>query len=124
MADFEVEGMDALLAAFDAAPDKVLEQARAVTAKGALNIKKGMQADTQGIRHAPRFPYAITYDTKQTKTTVEAEIGPVEGGAGSLALLYFGNSKTGPVADIMRPLNAETPTYLEQLSKVAANVLA
>ncbi len=123
MADFVVEGMDDLLAAFEAAPDKVIKEAAQVTSKAALNIKKGMQQDVQGIRHAPRLPYAITYDTKQTKSSVEAEVGPVEGGAGSLAFFWFGNSKVGPQADIMRPLREETPTWLEYLSKVGTDAL-
>lgn len=70
---------------------------RAVVQRGALEVKKQMQAEAKGIAHAPGLPSAITYETKIAGGGLEFEVGPVEGGAGSLALLYYGNSKTGPV---------------------------
>lgn len=69
----------------------------AAIVKRTLNdTKKDLQAEASaGGASAGRLSSAITYDV--TAAGLGGEIGPVTGGAGSLALLYYGNSKTGPV---------------------------
>ena len=80
-------------------------------AKGAVNVKKQMQSEAKGIRHAPAMPSAITFDLRTLPTELGFEVGPVEGGAGSLALLYYGNSRTGAV--IKDPMFALTREAFE-----------
>ena len=104
--------------------DDLGRELRQVIQKGALNIKQQMQREAAGVAHAPGFPSAITFETKIAANGVEAEIGPVKGGAGSLALLYFGNSKTGPrLPDPVIALNKEAQATEQFLAKAAANVL-
>ena len=74
---------------------KVVLAQRQVVKKGALNVKKRLQDEAQGVAHAPGFPRSITFDVELQGDELVAEIGPEKGGSGSLALLYLGNSKTG-----------------------------
>ena len=73
----------------------IMTGARGVVAKGAVNVKTQMRREAQGVAHAPALPSAITFDLTVLPTTVGFEVGPVKGGAGSLALLYYGNRNTG-----------------------------
>jgi hypothetical protein len=95
--------------------------ATAIITKGAVNIKRDMRADAQGINHAPAFPDSITYDIHQTFTGPEAEIGPDKGKRqGALGnILYFGTSKNGPVRNISRGIEAEAPRFAAELAKAA-----
>jgi hypothetical protein len=70
------------------------EVRRVVHADGAA-LKKVLQAEAKGVKHAPGLPAAITFESGVNRGGAYYEVGPVEGGAGSLALLYFGNSRTG-----------------------------
>lgn len=107
-------GADLAGAATRAAPQIV-----AVTTKGALNIKNELRSEAEGVKHAPALPASITYDVTKSALGVEAQIGPREGGAGSLALLYFGNSKSGPrLPDPMGALEREAVRYVEALAAV------
>ncbi len=69
----------------------------AAVVKRTLNdTKADLQSEASaGGPTAARLSSAITYDV--TGNGLGGEVGPVEGGAGSLAFLYYGNSKTGPV---------------------------
>lgn len=105
--------------------ERLVVEVRGVIQKGALNLKKKLQREASGVAHAPGLPRAINYDTKFSNDGVEAEIGPVKGGAGSLAFLYFGNSKTGPrLPDPQIALASEALATEEWLGKVGANVLS
>jgi hypothetical protein len=70
-------------------------QARALMHTEGAALKKTLQSEAQGVAHAPGLPGAITFESGAGRELFY-EAGPVEGGAGSLALLYFGNSRTGP----------------------------
>ena len=105
--------------------DKLAVEVRAVIQKGALNIKNKLRTEASGVAHAPGLPSTITFETKFSNAGIEAEIGPVKGGPGSLALLYFGNSKTGPrLPDPVIALGYEALATEEWLGKVGANVLS
>jgi len=71
-------------------------EVRAVMAADGAALKKQLQSEAQGVAHAPNLPSAIT-STSGLRPDPFYEVGPIEGGAGSLALLYYGNSKTGAV---------------------------
>lgn len=81
-----------LVADLSAAPKVVRSEARAIMSKGALNIKNQMRDEAARSRHF-KLAHTISYDLKVGGDTIEAEIGPEEGGAGSLAgFAYFGGS--------------------------------
>jgi len=102
---------------------KVVLAQRQVVKKGALNVKTRLQAEAQGVAHAPGFPRAITFDVELKGDEITAEIGPEKGGAGSLALLYLGNSKTGPrLPEPMLAADAEAEVMAEWLGKVAEDI--
>ena len=102
---------------------KVVLAQRAVVKKGALNVKTRLQAEAQGVAHAPGFPRAITFDVELKGDEITAEIGPEKGGAGSLALLYLGNSKTGPrLPEPMLAADAEAEVMADWLGKVAEDI--
>ena len=102
---------------------KVVVAQRQVVKKGALNVKTRLQAEAQGVAHAPGFPRAITFDVELKGDEITAEIGPEKGGAGSLALLYLGNSKTGPrLPEPMLAADAEAEVMADFLGKVAEDI--
>ena len=124
MRDFDFSEVENLAESLKAAPRKAVVDARAVIQKGALNIKQQLQREASGVAHAPDLPRAITYDTRETAAGIVAEIGPLEGGAGSLALLYFGNSRSGPrLPDPKIAVEAEAPTIADYLGKIAGESL-
>jgi hypothetical protein len=78
-----------------AAIQQIPTQARALMHTEGAALKKTLQSEAHGVAHAPALPSAITFESGGG-SELFYEAGPVEGGAGSLALLYFGNSRTGP----------------------------
>lgn len=99
---------------------EVKAEARGVLQKGALNIKRQMQAEASATRHY-NFAHRITYETKDTAGGVEAEIGPETGGVASLAgIAYFGgvNGGGGTIADPQGALDAEAPNVEKYLLAV------
>ena len=103
---------------------EVANEARKVIVKGALNIKEKMRSEAEGRPMAPGIPRAITYDTEIGADGISAEIGPVKGGAGSLAFYYYGNSKVGPsIPDPQIALDAEAETTADYLGKVGESIL-
>lgn len=99
--------------------DSVVPEARKVIQRGALNIKKDMQREAQGVEHAPALPGDISYETHEQRGGIVAEIGPTRGDVGSLALLYFGNSKAAPrLPDPVHALEREAPKTADWLAKV------
>lgn len=65
--------------------------------KAGQNIKKAAAREATGHPYFKGMGAAWSYDFTVTARGVGIEVGPVKGGAGSLALAYFGNSKTGPI---------------------------
>lgn len=97
--------------------DDALSKGRAIVARGALNVKRTMQADLAGSQHFGQVARDVSYDTRVGTDWVEAEIGPTSGGAGSLAnIAYFGTSRGGgTVRDPQEPLNEEAPGFEQAL---------
>lgn len=95
----------------------------AAIVKRTLNdTKKELQAEAAGRSHAPGLPRAISYDL--SLNGLGGEIGPETGGAGSLALLYLGNSKTGPVLkDPMFAMQRNAAKADPYFAKVLGDVL-
>ena len=102
---------------------KVVLAQRQVVKKGALNVKRRLQAEAQGVAHAPGFPRSVTFDVEMQGSEIVADIGPEKGGPGSLALLYLGNSKTGPrLPEPMLAADAEAEVMADYLGRVAEDI--
>lgn len=115
--------VEAFAKALDDQGAKVILAQRQVVKKGALNVKRRLQAEAQGVAHAPGFPRSITFDVEMQGPEIVADIGPEKGGAGSLALLYLGNSKTGPrLPEPMLAADAEAEVMADYLGKVAEDI--
>lgn len=99
---------------------KALPEIRKVLQKGALNIKTDWRRTWTGLAHAPRLPYAITYDTEETATRVIAEIGAdKEKRQGALAnLIEYGSVNNAPIPGGARALRAEEPRFEKALGDV------
>ena len=116
----DISELNALEADLSGAAKRLAEGVVATTRKAALNIKNELRDEAEGVAHAPALPSTITFDTRLLANGMEAQIGPVKGGAGSLALLYFGNSKTGPrLPDPMQALEREADHYVGFLGKLS-----
>lgn len=117
MTEFDVSEIREFELALGKTADDVHKVMRPVVSRGALNIKRDMQADAQGHPKSKHFPRAITYDTVDNKSEIRAEIGPdkdkPQGALGNL--LYFGSSKNAPVLDINGPLDREEPKFLKAI---------
>lgn len=119
-AEFDVQGLDALQRNMTLAGSSSKRQAAAVVKKAAVNIKNQMQDEARGAGYAgARLARTINFDVKSDGGGITAEIGPRKGHAGSLALLYYGNSKTGPqIPDPMGALDHEIPSLKSYLQKL------
>lgn len=95
--DIDMSEFKALAADLRRAGLKARPALRPIVQKGGVVLKAELQAEAEGVQHAPGLPASISFETTELRDGVRLEVGPREGGAGSLALLYYGNSKTGPV---------------------------
>lgn len=98
MADADISQLTKLATDLRTHSRKTPAAAVAVVSKGALNVKNDWRKAWSGIGHAPALPNAVTYDTKVTLRSVEAEIGPDKGRRqGALGnIIEFGTSKNAP----------------------------
>lgn len=117
--------LDAWIADLDSAAEDALPQARKVVARGALNIKKDAKERIGGLAHAPAYPKAISYDTRTSGMSTEAEIGPDklrrQGALGNL--LEFGSVNNPPHPHILPAVEAELPRFEQAMSDLAARLL-
>lgn len=93
-------------------PGEALARVRPVFQKGALNIKTQLQSEASGSRHFRQIARTISYDTRESSSAIEAEIGPDrdKGGGAGLAGAYFGWSRGGgTLPDPVLALEAEVP---------------
>jgi hypothetical protein len=99
--------------------------ARAVVAKGALNIKTDARARISGLAHAPAYPSAITYDSHETAGSAWAEIGPDkdkrQGALGNL--LEYGSTNNGPRPHMGPAAEAELPKFAAAMEELAVKAL-
>jgi len=98
---------------------------RAIVQKTMLDTKNELKAEAagSGIAEAAALASAISYETKETGGGVSAEVGPVEGGPGSFAFLYYGNRNNGPVLKdplfaMQRNAKKAEPYFLKVLGDV------
>lgn len=121
----KIEGLDDLISLYErafAGP----EIGKVVT-RGAFNIKKDWRQRWAGLSHAPRLPYAVSYDVEYLVAgqTVTAEIGPDknkrQGALGNI--IEFGSPTSAPHPGGLPALATEEPKFVEQLERVAVRQL-
>ena len=92
----DVSQVQALAQRMASAPLKKQVLVAAAVKKGAQNIKEAIQEDVRSSSNAAFRRIPIHYDMKSEGVRVEADIGPEESGAGSLAnIAFFGTSRGG-----------------------------
>jgi hypothetical protein len=88
-----------------------------VMERGAVEIKKQMNADLAGSRHFRGIAGSVNYDRKVGAGSVDYEIGPDKGShGGALAnVAYFGTSRGGGTVDLEGPWRAEAEIIADQI---------
>lgn len=113
MSDFEVSGLNELVADLRDAPGKVQRKVDGVVKKGALNVRDDARRLISGLRHAPLYPLSISFDAGWKGSTFEAEIGPdkdrPQGALGNL--LEYGSSNNAPLTHLGPALDIEGPRF-------------
>lgn len=125
MTDFDISEVYEFALRFDQAADDVFDKMHPVVRRGALNIKKELQADASGHPHTPYLAAAISYDTKALKSGIRAEIGPdKDKRGGAIAnIVYFGTSKNTASLDINGPLDREEPKFIKAIEDAIEDLL-
>lgn len=118
----------ALAAELGSVPARAVPLIRAVTVKGAVNIKASMRRDMSEHVHFKQLAHTIAFDTIENRDEFAAEIGPASGPgeAGNLAnIAYFPNSRGGggEVRDPIYALEDEAPAFEAALAKVIGEIL-
>lgn len=107
-------------AAGDVAP-----QIGAVIKRGALNIKTQMVSEMRSSRHFKGTAASVSFDTRETRDGIEAEIGPDKDRGGALAnVAYFGTSRGGgTVPDPLGALEREVPNLDRYIDDILSRLL-
>jgi len=108
---------------------RLRRDARAVTMRGAVNIKKDWRKNARQSagKHAPQYPFTVGFDFAAYGPDVfMAIIGPdKDGSQGALGnLLEYGSVHNPPHNDGGRALDAETPRFEAQMQLLAERGLA
>ncbi len=107
------------------APAEALGEVRRVVQRGALNIKRDMQAEATGSRRLAGIAPSITYTTELLPDGITAEIGPEIGRAqGSLGFVaYEGTPTSGPVfPDPQGALDRESEAVARHIADAVARM--
>jgi hypothetical protein len=122
MADFDTSEVHDLARVFGRAAGSAAKDVRPVVQKGLLNIKTGARRRVAGIRHAPSYPAAITYESHDTPTGARGEVGPdKEKRQGALGNIFeHGTVKNAPIPHMLPEANLEEPRFNKALQDVAA----
>lgn len=91
----DVSQVSRLASNLSAAGPAIGAAVRPVMSKAGLEMKRKGKAEASRIQGG-RVAAAWSYDTKGGANQITVEAGPREGGAGSLAFFYYGNSKISP----------------------------
>jgi hypothetical protein len=125
----KASGLKDLSEDFQKAIRNAIPDAKKITGKGSLNVKKEAQriikaASKRG--YLPHYPRAISYDVEAHGAVVSSEIGPktekLQGGLGRL--LELGSVNSAPIPHLDPALTAEENTffgYMEDLGEKLLN---
>jgi hypothetical protein len=116
-----LDGLRGLIADFEREAHVAPGEARKVVGRGLLNIKNDWRQRWSGYPHAPRLPYAISYDTKQLRGQIEGEVGPdKDKPQGALGNLFeFGSIKNAPIPGGAPALRTEQPKFERAMEALA-----
>lgn len=127
MSGIEIDTAEVRHLAADATrmPGELSRWLRPAVSRGALNIKRAMQADLEqsgnaGIRAVAR---SISYDLIDGDHTIEAEIGPDKPSGALANIAYFGTSRGGGhTRDPIEPLNEEAEAFQKAVADIAGEL--
>lgn len=121
----DVREVHAFAVDLDAAAAVAPAEVRKVVQRGALNIKTDWRRRWTGLGHAPRLPYAVTYDTRELPGGATAEIGPdkdkPQGALGNL--IEYGSVNNAPIPGGAPALAAEGPRFERSLEDLAVRLV-
>lgn len=127
MSGIEIDTTEVRQIAADATrmPGELSRWLRPAVSRGALNIKRAMQADLEqssnaGIRAVAR---SISYDLIDGDHTIEAEIGPDKPSGALANIAYFGTSRGGGhTRDPVEPLNEEAEAFQKAVADIVGEL--
>lgn len=117
--------VDRFVIDLDEAAHEIIPEARKVVQKGALNIKNGARRRIGRPAHAPAYASSITYESRETATKAEAEIGPDKGRRqGALGnLLEYGSVNNAPIPHIRPAADEELPRFEQAMDDLGVKLL-
>lgn len=122
---FDNHELTALAADMEEAARLAPTATRAVVAKACLNIKNDARNRIMGLKHAPAYPYSITYDTVQLPRGAAGEVGPDklkrQGALGNI--LEFGTRNNPPIPHLAPAAETEEPKFARALEELAAKAI-
>lgn len=120
MSDFDVSELRALSGSLGRASTAIINEARAVIAKGATNIKKDARSRVSDHPSWKRLESTINYE----QVGLWAQVGYEDRGQGELAgIAEFGSARHAPHPALMPAAKAEAPRFEKAIGDVAAKVL-
>lgn len=123
--DVDTSQLDNLVQQLAAVGDDLPDGARAVVQRGALNIKNDWRAGARvsAGKHGKLYPYAITYDTTETRTSASAEIGPERDRPQGGMAFETGSVNQPPHPDGQRAADREAPRFAKAVEELALRAL-
>lgn len=122
------KGMKELSDDLRKAVENVIPDAKKVTGKGSLNIKRSAQRIIKAASHRgylPHYPRSISYEVKSAGTFVSSEIGPesekLQGGLGKL--LENGSANNTAIPHLGPALDLEENTFYGYIEEIGLKLL-
>lgn len=121
-------GFEGLSKDLERAAREALPEARKITAKGCLEIKKNAQRIIRASSrrgYLPHYPRAISYDTSVSGSTVRGEVGPrTDRAQGVLArVLEQGTVNNAPIPHMGPALDLEEGPYYAYMEELGLKLI-